>query len=140
MTGAIARHGFAAFAVAAATLGLAGCAGSTPGAGWSRAPDLSVYGAMRVYANKSVEHDILCHRVSPDRASAEWDRQFSSRQAWVDRAMAQRYGAEAIAHAPTPYTPRIQCTDVPDFRWQEQYARLLRLLEVRFGLMPERGG
>ena len=138
MTGAIARTGFVALAAAAM---LTGCASwSTTGAGWSRAPDLSVYGAMRVYAAKSVEQDILCHHVSPDHASAAWAREFSSRQAWVDRAMALKYGAEAMASVPTPYTPRIACTDVPDFRWQHQYARLLRLLENRLGLMPERGG
>jgi hypothetical protein len=138
MTGAVPTRGFAAFA---ASLLLVGCAtSSTPGAGWSRAPDLSVYGAMRVYAAKSVEQDIVCHHVSPDHASAAWAREYSARQAWVDRAMALKYGAEAMASVPTPYTPRIACTDVPDFRWQHQYARLLRLLENRLGLMPERGG
>jgi hypothetical protein len=112
----------------------------SPGAGWSRAPDIAVYGAMRVFARKAVEQDVLCHGRAPERASAMWAHDFGARQAWVDDAMARKYGAATMARLPTPFTPRISCTAVPDPRWENQFARLLRLLEIRLGLTPEREG
>jgi hypothetical protein len=111
-----------------------------PGAGWSRAPDLSVYGAMRAFARKAVEQDVLCQGRNQNRVSAQWSHDFGARQSWVDQAMERRYGAAFMSRAVTPYTPRISCTDVPDPRWRDQYSRLLRLLEIRFGLGSQRGG
>jgi hypothetical protein len=137
VTGAFARRGLPALAAAAL---LAGCATTTPGTGWSRAPDLSVYGSMRVFARNAVEENVLCQGWRPERASQTWAREFGARQAAIDEAMARKYGAETMARQRTPYTPRIACPAVEDLRWHHHYARLLRLLEVRLGLMPEREG
>jgi hypothetical protein len=132
----MAGTGLLALAAAAA---LAGCA-TAPGTGWSRAPDLSVYASMRAYARTAVEQDVLCQGRSPDRASAIWTRDFGARQDAVADALTRKYGAEAMGRLRTPYTPRVACGYVIDSRWHDQYSRLLRLLEIRLGLMPERGG
>jgi len=129
----------AVFALVAAAA-LAPGAAAPAGFGWSRAPDLSVYGAMRVYARNAVEQKVLCEGQTPERAALGWAREYSARQDWVDAAMARRYGADFMARVRTPFTPRVACPSVHDPRWRDQYGRLLRLLEIRFGPVPEREG
>ena len=130
-----------ALLAAAALLAMTAAASAwPPGAGWSRAPDLSVYGAMRAFARKAVEQDVLCRGRTQARVSAAWAHDFGARQDWIDRAMAQKYGAAFMARVTTPYTPRISCTDVPDPRWRDQYTRLLRLLEIRLASGSGGGG
>ena len=62
-----------ALALAAAAL-RAGC--TTPGTGWSRAPDLSVYEAMASYADIAREQAVLCDGSRPGRVEAGLGRGF----------------------------------------------------------------
>lgn len=117
----------------------AGCA-TAPGTGWSRAPDLSVYSTMNLYARVAWEQQVLCDGVAPDRASALWARDYSGRQAAVTAALEARHGADAVGRAVPPAMQRVPCGDLPDLAWRERYARLLHLLEIRLDLAPERAG
>lgn len=124
---------------ALAVLALAGCAADTwetPGTGWSRAPDLSVYSAMTVYGGLAREQEILCAGFAPGGVEARWDDDFAAREAAVEAVLAVRHGDAAVAAAEAAARPtrNVDCPDIPDARWRRHYARLLRLLEARLGL------
>lgn len=125
-----------AIPVAAAAL-LAGCAVNSPSAplaGWSRAPDLTVYASMHLYGRTARDQTILCGGFSPSSVRAHWDDDFGAREAAVTAALAARHGTEAVARADADAVRRVPCGDVIDLKWRHQYARLLRLLEMRLGL------
>jgi hypothetical protein len=109
---------------------LAACS-TAPGTGWSRASDLSVYGAMHVYARAAVDQEILCAGFTPASTSAVWAREFGARQEAVTGAMVRLYGEEALARARAAWAPSVACRELPDHRWRARYARQLRLLEIR---------
>ncbi len=116
---------------------LAGCTTSSPSAplaGWSRAPDLSVYAAMDHYGGLAREQSTLCGGFSPARVQAYWDDDFGAREAAVRAALAARHGGDAVDRAEVRDMRNVPCRDVPDLSWRTRYARLLRLLEMRLGL------
>ena len=124
----------------AAALALAGCgAGSgfdwqpTPGTGWSRAPDLSVYAAMTEYADIALEQEMLCQGFDPQNVTRRWEREYGGRQQAVRTGLTARHGAAAVAEAETAdaVVRQAECRDFPNDRWRHRYVRLLRLLEVR---------
>ena len=117
-----------------------GACSTAPGTGWSRASDLSVYGSMHVYARAAVDQETLCAGFSPASTSLHWEREYRSRHDAVTDAMTGRYGAAAVERARHDWAPRVACGDVPDAQWRHRYARLLRLLELRFRLAPGREG
>jgi hypothetical protein len=123
-------------AIAAAAL--VGCAGT--GSGWSRAPDLSVYGSAHAYARVAWEQDVYCEGATPAAASASFAREFGGRDAAVRAALVERHGEEALARARRHFVSRVPCGDVPDAQWRDRYGRLLRVLEIRLGLAPGREG
>lgn len=117
---------------------LAGCAGPgpAPGSGWSRAPDLSAYSAMMTFASVARDQSALCYGYSLATITGEWDRDFGEREQAVIAALVARHGAEAVRKAEAQATPTqgVECPEVQNWRWQQNYARLLRLLEMRLGL------
>ena len=59
---------------------LAGCRSTPPpGTGWSRAPDLSVYSAMLLYADIARQQSILCGGFSTASVEDHWRRDFGRR-------------------------------------------------------------
>jgi hypothetical protein len=133
-------RGAAILVILAAAAALAGCAGTNPGIGWSRAPDLSVYASMNSFARTAIDQERLCAGFDEASTARHWERDFGARQAAVAGALTRRYGAEALVRTRTAYAPAVPCGDVPDPQWRGRYARLLRLLEIRFGLVPGREG
>ena len=117
---------------------LAACAteGVPPGSGWSRAPDLSAYSAMTTFGAVAREQSVLCYGRSPARVERNWTEDFGSREAAVIAALVGRHGPQAVerAEAAAEVTRNVACPDVQNWRWREQYSRLLRLLETRLGL------
>lgn len=128
-----------AFALAGALL-LAGCASTAPrpvpGTGWSRAPDLSVYSAMTLFAGVARTESSLCQGFSPAGVENDWHEDFGAREGAVVSALVARHGADAVeaAQAAAAATRRVACPDVLTRRWQYEYERLLHLLELRLGL------
>lgn len=128
---------------AALALGFAGLAaacaapGPAPGSGWSRASDLSAYSAMVTFAAVVRDQSALCHGYSPATVSAEWERDFGGREEAVIAGLVARHGAEAVAQAEAQAAPtqRVDCPEVQNSRWRQNYTRLLRLLEMRLGLV-----
>ena len=118
-----------------AALALALAAGAsactTPGTGWSRAPDLSVYAAMDDFAEIAREQEVLCAGFVPASVDAHWDADFGEREAGVRAALVSRHGIEAVVDALAARPPRVPCGTVPTARWRHRYERLLRLLESR---------
>jgi hypothetical protein len=118
---------------------LGGCASITygPDSGWSRAPDLSVYSAMTMYGGIARQHSSLCNNSDPDAVVQRWNADFGARQQAVTSAMIARHGAGAVrgAQASAVPTRRVPCPDVNVPHWRESYTRLLRLLEMRLGLV-----
>lgn len=115
-----------------ALLPLAACA--VPGersAGWSRAPDLSVYAAMTQAGDLAREREILCAGANPAVVADSWQARFGAREAWIGQALAARYGTAAMARARIYPVGRESCPAIPDYRWREAHIELLRLLEVR---------
>lgn len=116
---------------------LAGCTTSSPSAplaGWSQAPDLSVYAAMDHYGGLAREQSTLCGGFSPVRVRAHWDDDFGAREAAVRAALTARHGDDAVVRAQAEDVQNVPCRDVPDLSWRTHYSRLLRLLEMRLGL------
>ena len=107
-----------------------------PGTGWSRAPDLSVYSAMLLYADIAREQSVLCGGFPTASVEDRWRRDFGLRAEAVEAALVARHGAEAVGEAAAQAVPtrRVECEDVPTLRWRDNYHRLLRLLETRLGL------
>lgn len=126
----------AVIAALAATLGACAATDLPPGAGWSRAPDLSVYSAMTLYGGVAREQAMLCGGFSPASVESHWHEDFGARHAAIESALVSRHGADAVerAEAAAVATRRVPCPDVPSLTWRENYARLLRLLETRLGL------
>lgn len=118
------------FAIALLALA-AGC--TTPGTGWSRAPDLSVYGAMDQYGAIAREQSMLCGGFGTAAVDAAWREDFGAREAAVTARLTERHGADAVAAA-EGRIQRVPCEDVPTLKWRHRYERLLRLLETRLGL------
>ena len=116
-----------------ATAALVGCS-TAPGSGWSRAPDLSVYGSAHSYARIAWEQEVFCQGAERAHASARFEREFGARDAAVRAALVERHGEAAIARAGRHFVQRVPCGDVPDPQWRARYDRLLRLLETRLGL------
>ncbi len=118
-------------------LALAACETTPPpGTGWSRAPDLSVYSAMLVYADIARQQSVLCGGFSTASVDDHWRRDFGRRAEAVEAGLAARHGAAAVseAEAAAVATRRVECEDVPTLRWRDNYNRMLRLLETRLGL------
>jgi hypothetical protein len=116
---------------------LAGCSTTNDvhaGNGWTRAPDLSVYGAMEMYGGIAREQSILCGGFSTEVVRDRWRNDFGARADAVQAALVARHGAEAVERAGLYPTRRVACPNIPDASWRVQYARLLRLLETRLGL------
>ena len=101
------------------------------GTGWSRAPDLSVYGALDVAAEVAREQEVLCYWRNPAEMDARWRAEFGARADWIAAAMIDRYGAEAVAQAIAQPIGREPCPTLANDRWRRSYARLLRTLEIR---------
>ena len=114
-----------------------GACSTAPGTGWSRANDLSTYGAMQVFARAAIDQEAYCFGRDPARIRADWERDFSARQEAVKRVLVGRYGADKLDEAGRVYAPRVACGDVYDPQWRLRYTRILRLLETRFRLQAE---
>lgn len=110
---------------------LAGCASTGTGTGWSRAPDLSVYGALDQAREVVREQEILCLGRSPAAVDARWRTQFAAREEWIAAALVARHGADTIAEIESRVPPRHRCQTMSDGRWRRHYTRMLRLLELR---------
>ncbi|HEX8640569.1 MAG TPA: hypothetical protein VF704_05370 [Allosphingosinicella sp.] len=115
---------------------LATACSTTPGTGWSRAPDLSVYSAMRLFGEVAQEQEIFCQGFRPAGVRRDWSADFAGREARIAAALASRHGAQALsdAEAAAVATRSVPCRDWPNDRWRDQYVRMLRLLEARLGL------
>jgi hypothetical protein len=100
-------------------------------AGWSRAPDLSVYGALRLSSELAQEQEILCRGRNPAMIEDKWRAAYAAREAWITEALARRYGSAAVARAANRNVGRITCATFPDDRWRKHHHRMLRLLEYR---------
>jgi hypothetical protein len=107
-----------------------------PGLGWSRAPDLSVYSAMILYADVARERSVLCSNNETGWVERRWQRDYGARVEAVTSALVARHGAEAVevAEAAAVPTRRLGCEDAYILHWRDNYERLLRLLETRLGL------
>ena len=101
------------------------------GTGWSRAPDLSVYGALDVAAEVAREQEVLCYGRNPAEMDARWRAEFGARADWIAAAMVERYGRGAVMQATTQPVGRVPCPTIEDRKWRRAYARLLRILELR---------
>jgi hypothetical protein len=116
---------------------LAGCStmdNAHAGSGWSRAPDLTVYGAMEMYGGIAREQSMLCGGFRTEVVRDRWRSDFGARAEAVEAALVARHGAEAVQRAGLYPTRRVACPNIPDMSWRVQYARMLRLLETRLGL------
>jgi hypothetical protein len=112
----------------------AAAASAAPGNGWSRAPDLSVYGALTTFGQVAREESALCAGFRTATVVRRWEREFAGREAAVTAALVERHGAEAVQRAAQHPTRRIECPDSPYGVWWRHYERLLGLLERRMGL------
>lgn len=129
--------GRAAPLVPIAAFALAGCStmdDAHAGNGWTRAPDLSVYGAMEMYGGIAREQSILCQGFRTEVVRDRWQSDFGARADAVQAALVTRHGAEAVERAGLYPARRVACPNIPDMSWRVQYARMLRLLETRLGL------
>ena len=115
-------------------VGIAGPAEAAPGSGWSRAPDLSVYGAMTTLGQVAREESLLCAGFATETVMRRWQRRYAAREAAVTDALIARHGAEAVGRAASLPTRRVECPDIPYGVWWRRYERLLVLLERRMGL------
>jgi hypothetical protein len=122
---------------AAAALILAGCeTAPAPGLGWSRAPDLSAYSAMLMYADIARQRSVLCSGNDTAWVERTWQRDFGLRQDAVTSALVARHGEAAVVEAEAAAVPtrRVGCEDAYILHWRDNYHRMLRLLETRLGL------
>ena len=136
MRGAATTAGMLSAAMLLACGALGACS-TVPGTGWTRSSDLSAYGAMQVFARAAIDQEAYCSGRDPARIRADWDRDFSARQAAVTRVLVGRYGADKLDDAGHIYAPRVACGQVYDPQWRTRYTRMLRLLETRFRLQAE---
>ena len=126
----------ALFRLALASVALLGAAAASaaPGTGWSRAPDLSVYGALTTFGQVAREESALCAGFRTASVMRRWESEFAGREAAVTAALVERHGAAAVERAAQMPTRRVECPDVPYGVWWRHYERLLALLERRMGL------
>jgi hypothetical protein len=120
-----------------AALALAGCeTAPAPGLGWSRAPDLSVYSAMLMYADIGRQRSVLCGGNDTGWVERNWQRDFGARAGAIESALVARHGEDAVDEAEAAAVPtrRLGCEDAYILHWRDNYERLLRLLETRLGL------
>jgi hypothetical protein len=101
------------------------------GTGWSRAPDLSVYGALVLSSRLAREQEILCVGRNAALIEGEWRATYAARETWIADALTTRYGAEAVARAGNRQVGRITCPTIKDYAWRRHHNRMLRLLELR---------
>jgi hypothetical protein len=101
------------------------------GTGWSRAPDLSVYGALMLSSALAREQDILCDGRNPALVEDAWRATYTAREAWIADALTTRYGAAAVARAANVQVGRITCPTLENHQWRKHHGRMLRLLELR---------
>ena len=120
--------------LAALTLALTAPAAAAPGTGWSRAPDLSVYGALTTIGQVAREESTLCAGFGTVSVMRRWERAFGAREAAVTAALVERYGAEAVERAAQRPSRRVPCPPLPYGVWWDPYEDLLVLLERRLGL------
>jgi len=116
-----------------ALLLLAGCAGT--GTGWSRASDLSVYSSAHAFARMAWEQQVMCRGADPAQASAGFEREFGARDAAVRAALIRKHGEAALARSGTAFVPLRECGDRIGGRYRGRYVQLLRVLEIRLGLI-----
>ena len=112
---------------------LAACAGT--GTGWSRASDLSIYSSAHAYARLAWEQQVMCRGAAPASATAGFERAFGAREASVRAALVRLHGEAALARTGKTYIAPVECGDLPDRQWRAHYCRLLRVLEIRLGLI-----
>jgi hypothetical protein len=105
--------------------------GPPVGAGWSRAPDLSVYVALNQAGQLAREQEILCLGRNPALVDDRWRGEFGARHEWIEAALAARHGAEVLAASERRLIGREPCPEIINDRWERHYSRLLRLLELR---------
>jgi hypothetical protein len=110
---------------------LAAAAPAAAGTGWSRADDLSVYAAMRLYGGIAREQQALCGGFAPASVMRHWDERYGAREAAVGDALAGRYGEAPVRRAARPRALRQPCRPLPDDYWRRRYERLLGQLEAR---------
>ena len=115
---------------------LAGCATTPPGAGWSRADDLSVYASLRTFAQIAREQEALCGGFAPASVDDRWRSDFEVRENAVRTALVEAHGVEAVGRAEQSAgaTRSVDCPQIPTAEWRAHYRRQLRLLEMRMGL------
>ena len=101
------------------------------GTGWSRAPDLSVYGGMVLAGKLAREQDVLCARQNPALIDSYWRAEFEARETWIANALTNLYGADAVAREANRRVGRATCPTIRDDNWRREHARLLHLLELR---------
>jgi hypothetical protein len=101
------------------------------GTGWSRAPDLSVYGALVLSAEIAQEREMLCRGRNPAAVEDAWRAAYGARAAWIADAMTRRYGAAAVARAGQVKVGRLTCPTFADQSWRRHHESMLRLLELR---------
>ena len=109
----------------------AACTTGSIDTGWSRAPDLSVFGAMNQFGAVAREQAVLCAGQRPDRVDQRWQRLYGARHEAVRAAMTARYGAAAIEAARLDPGRPVPCEPLTYRRWWDHYDQLLRLLELR---------
>lgn len=101
------------------------------GTGWSRASDLSVYGALRLASGLAQEQEVLCAGRNPARVEDRWRAAYAAREAWIADALRARYGQAAVARAGAAEVGRITCPAVTSSVWRRHHHRMLHLLEYR---------
>ena len=124
--------------LALAALAASACATDpvTPGLGWSRAPDLSVYAAMEEFGLLAREEATYCAGFAPASVASDWQDDYGRREAAVIAALSARHGQAAVERARAAGVPpsRLSCPELPRGGWRDDHGRLLRLLEIRLGL------
>ena len=101
------------------------------GTGWSRAPDLSVYGALVRASALAREQEILCAGRNPARVEEDWREVYAARETWIADVLTARYGAAPVARAAGVQVGRISCPTLESHGWRRHHGRMLRLLELR---------
>lgn len=111
-----------ALAMAVAVAG-GSAAAPGPGTGWSRAPDLSVYGAMKLAGALGREQEILCHGRDPALVETRWRTRFAEREEWIAGTLAARYGTAPVEEAERIRVGRERCEMIGRNRWRSSTRR-----------------
>jgi hypothetical protein len=91
---------------------------------------------MLQFGDVAREQSVLCGGFGTESVDRHWREDFAARTDAVTRALVARHGAQSVgaAEAAAAPTRRVPCEEVPNGRWRDNFARLLRLLETRLGL------